>query len=82
MLGEPSESAQLIEDRLNQLESDPAVCDAVRTLRSYWILDFGTTEVHGGSHPYPGISNLDSRSSFRLVEERGSARLYEVTGCR
>ncbi|WP_160664706.1 DUF6541 family protein [Pseudarthrobacter sp. ATCC 49987] len=82
MLGEPSETVRLIERRLNQLDSDPTVCDAVRTLKSYWVLDFGKLEVHGGSHPYTGISNLESRPSFRLVEKRGNARLYEIVGCR
>ncbi|MCX6500288.1 MAG: hypothetical protein NTU93_16065 [Arthrobacter sp.] len=82
MFGKPTDDVLFVERRLNQLGLDPRVCDAVRSLRSFWVLDFGSREVHDGTHSYPGTSALAGRPGFRLAEQRGTAKLYEVVGCR
>jgi len=67
--------------RLNQAGEDPSVCQSVRHLRAYYVLDFGDREVHGGHHPFPGTQNLSSDPDFALIDSQGEAKLYKVVAC-
>lgn len=67
---------------LNQANSDPAVCDAIRRTGATHVLDFGEVEVHGAEHIYDGLTDLESSDAVRLIDEQGEARLYEIIACR
>ncbi|MDQ0755759.1 DUF6541 family protein [Arthrobacter sp. B3I4] len=67
--------------RLNQAGEDPSVCQSVRDLKAYYVLDFGAREVHGGHHPFPGSENLSSDPDFKLIDSQGNAKLYKVVAC-
>lgn len=68
--------------KLRQADRDPDVCAALAATGVRYVLDFGSSEVHFGNHPFPGLANLNSSLAVRLVLSDGPARLYEVTACR
>ncbi|MCC3276846.1 hypothetical protein LJ753_13315 [Arthrobacter sp. zg-Y20] len=76
-----SPEGQTVVDRLDEMLTDPAVCQAVEDLNAYYVLDFGPKEVHGGDHPYAGLDDVGAASGFELVDQEGSAKLYRVSGC-
>ena len=68
-------------NRLNQAGEDPAICEAVQRLKSYYVLDFGTREIHGHVHTMPGLVDMATDPDFTLVDSQGDAKLYKVTAC-
>ena len=70
-----------INDGLDRAAPGGTVCRAVDDTRVRYVLDFGTREVHGGNHPYPGFSRLAASKAVELVDEEGDARLYRIVGC-
>jgi len=68
-------------NRLNQAGEDPAICDIVRRLKTYYVLDFGTREIHGYVHTMPGLVGMATDPDFTLVDSEGDAKLYKVTAC-
>lgn len=68
-----------ITERLHLAADDPAVCAALDRTRTRWVLDFGTAEIHGGDHAYPGLAELDDVAE--LVDSEGDAKLYRITAC-
>lgn len=72
---------ETINQRLDEVGSDPSVCPAVNELSVRYVLDFGPVEVHGGDHDYPGLDQLDGAPGFKLIVRKGDAALYEVTAC-
>lgn len=76
-----SPELQEIYNDLGSVESDPNVCSAVRNENAFYVLDFGSKEVHGGSHTPAGLRNLDRNPGVQLVDSQGEARLYHITAC-
>lgn len=72
---------QAILDGLDGTLTDDAVCDVVRRLGVTHVLDFGEREVHGGSHVFAGLDELDRSGAVELVDREGSAELYRITAC-
>lgn len=68
-------------NRLNQAGEDPAICEVVQRLKSYYVLDFGTREIHGHVHTMPGLVDMATDPDFTLVDSQGDAKLYKVTAC-
>ncbi|WP_432393930.1 DUF6541 family protein [Pseudarthrobacter sp. L19] len=68
-------------NRLNQAGTDPKICDIVRKMKTYYVLDFGTREIHGAVHTMPGLVGMDTNPEFSLVDHEGEAKLYKVTSC-
>ncbi len=66
---------------LDDLMSDPTVCAAVQALDSYYVLDFGGREIHGGDHTPPSFQNLENNPGLELIHREGDTRLYEITAC-
>lgn len=66
---------------LGAVETDPDVCPAVRSEKAFYVLDFGSKEVHGGSHTPPGLMHLERNPGVELVDSQGDARLYRITAC-
>ena len=71
----------LINDDLDDATPGSSVCEAVRAEDVQYVLDFGSREVNGGHHVFPGYSDLEDSSAVQLVEQVGEARLYQVVGC-
>lgn len=82
MFGDPGQDARYVLDHLDDISADPAVCDAVEKLHTFYVLDFGEREVHGGSNPFPGLKDLDSVPGITLIDSEGDARLFQITGCQ
>ena len=76
-----SPELQEIYNDLGSVETDPDVCSAVRNENAFYVLDFGSKEVHGGSHTPAGLSNLDRNPGVQLVDSQGEAKLYHITAC-
>lgn len=72
---------EVINARLDDAATDRSVCPAVRDLGVTYVLDFGTREVHGGDHPYPGLLDMATHRGFETVDREGHAVLYRVTAC-
>lgn len=79
--GEMSDSARALLEELN--EDEPLttdICDEAAALNSYYVLDFGSLEVHGGDHAL-GPENVGDREGFELVDSEGKAKLYRISVC-
>ncbi|WP_207343808.1 DUF6541 family protein [Arthrobacter sp. E3] len=79
--GTPAE--ELVEEKLNTANSNPAVCNAVRKLNVRYVLDFGNQYLlnHPDSKDFGGLQNLADSGTAVLVDEQGAAKLYRVTAC-
>lgn len=71
----------VIYSSLREATTDPAVCPVVKRLNVQYVLDFGTQEVNGGSHPTPGLVHLENSDAVKLVDKHGEAKLFKVTAC-
>jgi len=76
-----SPELQEIYNDLGAVETDPDVCSAVRNENAFYVLDFGSKEVHGGSHTPAGLRHLDRNPGVQLVDSQGEATLYHITAC-
>lgn len=70
-----------LNEGLDSADPGSPACAAVRDLGVGFVLDFGTQEVHPGTHPYPGLDELAESDRVRLVDSEGAARLYEIVAC-
>lgn len=78
----PDEDMETIAFGLNRADSDPEVCQALERASTRWVLDFGPKEVHGSTHPFPGLESLDDSDLVELVDSEGAdARLYRINAC-
>lgn len=57
---------------------DASACAALEEEGVRFVLDFGTTGVHGTR---AGLPLLESSGDVILVDREGAARLYEITAC-
>ncbi|GAD35613.1 hypothetical protein MTS1_03459 [Microbacterium sp. TS-1] len=76
-----SEEVATINDGLRDAEPGDPVCQALEALDVGFVLDFGSREIHGGQHDFPGLDDLADSSAVKLVDEEGDARLYQVVAC-
>jgi hypothetical protein len=76
-----SDELETINDGLDSAGSGGDVCRAVTDLGVGFVLDFGTQEVHPGTHPFPGLDDLEDSDAVRLVDSEGDVRLYEIVAC-
>ncbi|WP_426978710.1 DUF6541 family protein [Pseudarthrobacter sp. O4] len=76
-----SPELQTIYDGLGQVSTDPSVCRAVREEHGFYVLDFGTKEVHREYHTAPGLTRLDQNPGLQLIDSQGKAKLYKITAC-
>ena len=80
-LSNTSPDGGIVDESLKDADSMPEVCDAVENTGVSYVLDFGTREVHGGDHRYPGIEEIEGDSDFEKVASVGEASLYRFIGC-
>lgn len=79
---DPIPELTLLNEHLRDAATRPDVCSAAARLGVGYVLDFGLQEVHGASHPLPGLENLATATGFDLVDREGEAALYRITACR
>ena len=71
----------LINEDLDEATAESPVCGAVRREKVDFVLDFGSREIHGDRHPFPGLEDLKDSNAVELVDRVGEAALYRVTAC-
>ncbi len=76
-----SPEVQKIYESAGSVVTDPSVCQAVREANAFYILDFGSKEVHRGYHTPPGLFRLEHNPGMELVDSEGRARLYKIAAC-
>jgi hypothetical protein len=81
ILSSVSPAVEKIYESAGSVTTDPSVCDAVRQEKGFYILDFGTEEVHGGNHMVAGLTHLDTNTGLKLIDSQGKAKLYKFTVC-
>lgn len=72
---------KIVLDSLREAKTNPTVCPAVRALNVSYVLDFGGQEINGGSHPAPGLDNLEGSGVATLLSRHGNAKLFKFNGC-
>ena len=77
-----TKDVEVLNAHLRDAGTVPGVCDAARATGVRYALDFGTEEVHGGNHPFPGLTDLASSPAVKLVFRQGQAALFELTACQ
>ncbi|WP_285248823.1 DUF6541 family protein [Pseudarthrobacter sp. efr-133-R2A-89] len=77
-----TKATELLNDKFRDAATDPAVCDAARAGNVSYVLDFGTREVHGGNHGFQGLQIPDATPGFKLLDQKGEAKLFQVTACQ
>ena len=76
---------ELVDGRLRDIDTDPAVCSAVTRLDAEFVLDFGSQNVFsrvdsGGERA--GLNDLSESEHLVLVDSEGDdARLFQIVGC-
>lgn len=77
-----TKATELLNDKFREAATDPSVCAAARAGNVRYLLDFGTREVHGGNHGFKGLQIPDSTPGFKLLDQKGDAKLFQVTACQ
>lgn len=73
---------KIVLDALKEARTNPDVCPAVRALNVSYVLDFGNQEINNGSHPAPGLSDLEDSGVATLLSQHGDAKLFRFDGCQ
>lgn len=76
-----SPDEQILNNSLDEADSDPSVCPAIERLGVEYVLDFGPQNVNGAETVYTGFDDLAHSPGFELVDHEGAAKLYRVTAC-
>lgn len=76
-----SPADQTVVKHLTDLATDPAVCAAVKSLDSYYVLDFGSKQINGMRNPFPTSKALSDTPGLTLLDQQGPAKLYRIDGC-
>lgn len=66
---------------LNQIDTDPIVCEALKAGGYTHVVYFSGPEVDFTYATYRGLQHLDETKDLELVYQNGNASLYRVTGC-
>ncbi|WP_347041242.1 DUF6541 family protein [Brachybacterium nesterenkovii] len=81
-IGHRSPEVEVLTHRLQDIDTDPAVCDAAATLGIHHVLDFGPTELWGTEFKFPGIDAVgDDPAAATEVARRGDAALLRLQPC-
>lgn len=78
-----SEAQTYLAKHLNDVASDPRVCEYLERTNVQYLLD-GTQRFwisHGGNYAYPGLTRAAQRPGFEVVARQGRLKLYRITAC-
>ncbi|WP_104089401.1 DUF6541 family protein [Arthrobacter sp. GMC3] len=67
---------------LQELPTNPEVCNAVRKLNAFYVLDFGNKQIIDMGLPIPSSEALANTAGLTLLDQQGAAKLYRIDGCR
>ncbi|MDQ4503245.1 DUF6541 family protein [Sinomonas sp. ASV322] len=83
IFGERSATEQTVLNHWDEAAYNTSVCPAIRQLRAYWALDFGTDTVIPTDDPNLGINDLTTNLApgVKVVAQAGKARLFRITAC-
>lgn len=73
---------KIVTEQLGQILADPAVCQAVERLNSFYVLDFGEKAVNKMVIPFPTSEELAANPGLTLIDQEGPAKLYRIDACR
>lgn len=82
IFGQRSADENLVLRHWEDAAYNSAICPAVERLGVYWALDFGSLEVHRGSHPLMGLTSPETAPGVELVDQEGDAALYQLSMCQ
>lgn len=69
-------------DNLDEIDTDPGICAAVRELHSFYVLDFDGRQVHNRDIHFDGLDSLATNPGLTEIDHEGSAaRLFRITAC-
>lgn len=81
-LMDTTDATDLINSELDEATGgDGDLCAAIERENVGFVLDFGTKEVHGGTHEFTGLDDLARSDAVRLVDREGRAKLFEIVAC-
>ena len=66
---------------LNEIDTDPIVCEALKAGGYTHVMYFSGPEIDFTYAAYPGLQHLEKAKKLELVLQNGNASLYKVTGC-
>lgn len=81
LLMETTDDLSTINDGLADARAGDEVCAALERLGVGFVLDFGDLRITDFATDFPGLDGLEDSDAVRLVDEEGSARLYEIVAC-
>ncbi|WP_341577874.1 DUF6541 family protein [Microbacterium schleiferi] len=84
VFGTRSSEEIYLDEHLREIDEDPLVCDAIRTVGVTHVLDFGTQNVFNrddAAADRAGIQGLDPGEHLELIDSQGDAQLFRVVGC-
>ncbi|MHA7305437.1 DUF6541 family protein [Arthrobacter sp. TMN-49] len=77
----PTPQEMVILRHLSEMERDPKVCDAITSLNSFYLLDFGSQQINEMDKPFPTSEQLAQTTGLTLLDQEGHAKLYRIDGC-
>lgn len=81
LLSYESRSDVYLIKHLNQIDTDPIVCEALKAGGYTHVVYFSGPEVDFTYANYRGLQHLDETKKLELEYHNGNAYLYRVTGC-
>lgn len=82
LLMDLTDDAETINTKLATQGDSPAVCAALQRTGVGYVLDFSADgDFQENPDDYSGLEDLDDSPYVRLVEERGNAKLFQITSC-
>lgn len=82
-MGSLSQDLSLVAQDLDNADSSSETCTVAAELGVEYVLDFGDYYLLDRplAHSYPAFDDVDDPSNYRLVDQEGDAKLYEVANC-
>ncbi len=77
-----SDEDLLLREHLNDATFFPGVCQAIRTMKAQYVLDFGPNQINKQEIPRDGFEDLDTAPGFEKIAGDGDVALYRITACR
>lgn len=78
-----SPAVKELNENLENVATDPAVCDAVRQEKAEYVLVLDPKNISeiALAENYEGLDEIPERQGFELVDREGDAGLYKITAC-
>lgn len=83
VFGKRSDEEQYLIDHWYEAAFNPKVCEYIRDMKAYWMLDFGTQRFTNHLERYLGLRHAsdDRTGKIEVVTQVGSMRLLHMKGC-